>query len=90
MPLEVTQAVEMPLNILPNGKFVFIDHSFRVCTWPLRSVRGTDDVRRHFSLPIDWVPLQNLGLVHVTAGGDILCPRKGTLSVIQSSIGSVW
>ncbi|KAH6677027.1 hypothetical protein F5X68DRAFT_246119 [Plectosphaerella plurivora] len=90
IPLDVIQVVEMPLNVLSNGKLVFVDRSFWVCTWPVRSTRGAEDVQRHFFLPMDWVPLHDLSLLHVTSDGDVLCPHRGTLSVIQSSIGAAW
>ncbi|SPO04762.1 uncharacterized protein DNG_07447 [Cephalotrichum gorgonifer] len=90
VPPGVSQAVEMPLDVLPNGKFVFIDRSLWVCSWLLKSVRGLADVQRHFFLPRDWVPPQNLGLLRVTASGEILCPHRGTVCVILSPVGTTW
>lgn len=90
IPSAVAEQTEIPLNILPNERFVFIDRSFRVCTWPLRSKRDADDIKRHFFIPRDWVPEQNLKLLHVTRQGSILCPRSEGFVIIDSSMASEW
>jgi hypothetical protein len=89
IPANVVQAVEMPLNVLPNGKLIFVDRSFWVCSWPLRSTNRAESFQRFFSVPRNWVPLQNLDLLHVTANAGILCPRKGGLAVIRSNVSSM-
>ncbi|KJK75176.1 hypothetical protein H634G_09522 [Metarhizium anisopliae BRIP 53293] len=90
IPEKVSQMVEMPLNVLPNGKLVFIDQSFRVCSWHIGPTSRADNVQRYFFIPRDWLPLQSLGLLQITSTGAILCPRKGGVSVIHSSIGAAF
>lgn len=90
IPSAVAEQTEIPLNILPNERFVFIDRSFRVCTWPLRSKRDVEDIKRHFFIPRDWVPEQNLKLLHVTRQGSILCPRSEGFVIIDTSMASEW
>lgn len=90
IPPEVTAQAEIPLNILSNGRFVFIDRSFGLCTWHLRSHRGAGDITRHFYIPRDWIPDQHSKLLHVTSKGTILCPRKEGLATIENSIASAW
>lgn len=90
IPPEVTTQVEIPLNVLPNGRFAFIDRSFRLCSWHLRSTRGAEDISHYFYIPRDWLPDQPSKLLHVTSKGTILCPRKEGLAMIESSIASKW
>lgn len=90
IPTEVAALAELPLNVLPNGRFVFIDRFSGLCTWHLRSTRGAGDINRHFYIPRDWLPDQHSRLLHVTAKGTILCPRKEALAMIDSSIASTW
>lgn len=90
IPEKVSQMVEMPLNVLPNSKLVFIDQSFRVCSWHIGPTSRADNVQRYFFIPRDWLPLQSLGLLQITSTGAILCPRKGGVSVIHSSIGAAF
>ncbi|KAK2599454.1 hypothetical protein N8I77_011208 [Diaporthe amygdali] len=90
VPSAVAEQTELPLNILPNERLVFIDRCFRVCTWPLRSKKGTEDIKRHFFIPRDWLPEQNLRLIHVTRQGSILCPRSDGFVIIDSSMASEW
>ncbi|KAI1496365.1 hypothetical protein F5X99DRAFT_422182 [Biscogniauxia marginata] len=89
IPQQVEETIEMPLNILSNGVLVFLDRTFWVCSWNLRSTRG-DGVKRHFFIPRDWLPVQSLGLLHITASGTILCARNGGISTINTSIGLMW
>ncbi|KAI0601591.1 hypothetical protein F4775DRAFT_404833 [Biscogniauxia sp. FL1348] len=89
VPRRVAGAVEVPLNVLANGVLVFLDRHFWICSWHLRAKPG-DDVKRHFFIPRDWLPVQSLGLLHVTASGTILCVRDGRVSTIDTSIGLLW
>lgn len=90
IPSAVAEQAEIPLNILPNERFVFIDRSFRVCTWSLRSKRDGEDIKRHFFIPRDWLPEQNSKLLHVTRQGSILCPRNEGFVIIDTSMASEW
>jgi WD40 repeat protein len=90
IPPEVSQRIEVPLNVLANGKFIFIDHSFWVCSWKLGSVRGIADLEEHFFIPRDWLPVKSQDLMHLKSSGSIICPRKGGVSSIDSLIGSMW
>ncbi|KAI8628879.1 hypothetical protein F5Y19DRAFT_99967 [Xylariaceae sp. FL1651] len=90
VPSDVGNLVIRPLNILENQHFVFLDKSYGVCTWNLKSSRGADAVTRHFFIPRDLISEQSLGLLYMTSSGSILCPHKGDIIVIDTSIGSKW
>lgn len=90
IPEDVAKETESPLDILKGERLIYIDRSFGVCAWPLRSSRGVGDVQRYFFIPRDWLPDQDIGLLHITSSGSILCPRKGSITVIETSIGSAW
>ncbi|KAI1487334.1 hypothetical protein F5X96DRAFT_672759 [Biscogniauxia mediterranea] len=90
IPPQVTGTMELPLNVLKNEHLVFLDSSYRVCTWHLKAARGAEIVKRHFFIPRDWVSDQGLGQLFVTSSGSIICPRQGGITVIDSAIGSLW
>lgn len=46
IPPEVAGEVEIPLDILPNKRLVFVDRSLRLCTWHLHSSGGGGQGRR--------------------------------------------
>ncbi|KAK6075021.1 NACHT and WD domain-containing protein [Seiridium cupressi] len=90
LPPEMAKQVEIPMNILKNGYLVYMDRSFGVCTWHIKSSRGVKDIKRHFYIPRDWISDQNLGLLSITESGLILCPRKSDVVAISTSLGSEW
>ncbi|KAI0008496.1 hypothetical protein F4779DRAFT_449667 [Xylariaceae sp. FL0662B] len=90
IPTEVMSRIEVPLNVLRNERLVFLDQSFGVYTWHLRSSGGSAGIKRHFFIPRDWISDDNIALLQVTSSGSILCPRKGGITVIDSTIGSEW
>ncbi|RYP06345.1 hypothetical protein DL765_009531 [Monosporascus sp. GIB2] len=90
VPAEVLNQINIPLNVLKNGRLVFLDKSLGICTWHLKSNIGHGAVKRHFFVPRDWISTQNVNLVHVTPLGSILCPLKKEITVIDSTIGLKW
>lgn len=86
IPEIVSSAIELPLNILANGNLVFLDSLFWVCSW---NVKG-GEVTRHFFIPRDWLPVQNLDLIHITETGAILCPRNGGVSTVDGYVRTSW
>ncbi|KAH8202615.1 hypothetical protein TruAng_003216 [Truncatella angustata] len=90
VPPELSDQIEVPLNILKNGYLVYLDRSLGVCTWHIKSSHGILDTKCHFYIPRDWISEQNLGLLSVTDSGSILCPRKGEFMVIFTSLSSDW
>ncbi|MCJ1435227.1 hypothetical protein MMC27_004599 [Xylographa pallens] len=84
----VTAILAVPLAILGKDNLVFLDLSFWVCTWRLGATSGK--AQRHFFLPRDWVNTEILGLCQVLDDGTLLCPRKGEIAVIKSTLGSGW
>jgi hypothetical protein len=46
-------------------------------------------IRGRFFIPRDWVSAEVLSLCRLLADGTVLCPRKGEVAVIRSSLG-VW
>ena len=86
--LEVAATIAVPLAILGKDNFVFLDFSYWVCTWRLGTTSGK--AQRHFFLPRDWVNTETSRLCQVLDDGTLLCPRKGEVAVINSSLGSGW
>ena len=85
---DVAAIIAVPLAILGNNNLVFLDLSFWVCTWRLGTTSGK--AQRHFFLPRDWLNTEILGLCKVLDDGTLLCPRKGEIAVIKSTLGSGW
>ncbi|KAK6855325.1 NACHT and WD domain protein [Apiospora arundinis] len=90
IPPEISNQIEVALNVLKNGHIIYLDQSFGVCTWSLKSVRGLEDVKRHFFVPRDWIMQDSLHLLAVDVDGTILCPRNGSVSAIETSTVSEW
>ena len=85
---EIAAILAVPLAILDKDNLVFLDVSFWVCTWRLGTV--PEKSQRHFFLPRDWVNTESLGLCKVLDNGTFLCPRKGEVAIIKSTLGSGW
>ena len=90
--------VKHPIGILPDGRLVFIDRKLWVCTAqlpfaPPQTVGTTstsrpvsNEVKRHFFLPQDWVTASGLRLCRVLRDGTVLCPSKGEVAVIRGDL----
>ena len=85
---EIAAILAAPLAILGKDNLVFLDISFWVCSWRLGTT--PEKVQRHFFLPRDWVKTESLGLCQVLDDGTLLCPRKGEVAVVKSTLGSGW
>lgn len=90
IPTDIASSIERPLEVLSNGRLVFLDESFWVCSWRIHNPGGPSALMRHFFLPRDWVNAESLELCQVTANGTFLCPRKGEVAIIHSDLGSDW
>ena len=90
IPTDIAALIEWPINIFKDGRLVFIDRHFWVCTWKFASLAKRHDVVRHFFLPRDWISTESLQLSHITPEGKILWLRKGEVAVIESDLGSEW
>lgn len=90
VPRSVRDAVGMPLDVLPNERLIFIDRSSWVCSWPVRSPKGAEDIERHFFIPRNWLPIESLELLRMTSEGSILVPRDGGVSLIKTTLCSMW
>jgi hypothetical protein len=44
-------------------------------------------IRGRFFIPRDWVSAEVLSLCRLLADGTVLCPRRGEVAVIRSSLG---
>jgi hypothetical protein len=84
IPEGIASSIERPLTMLGKDHFVFINKSYWVCSWRLGS---TGAPVKHFFLPRDWVSADVLDLCKVIEDGTFLCPRKGEVAVIRSSLG---
>ena len=92
LPPDLVSILEYPLAILGKDRLVFLDSSFWVCTWNLRnkSFGIANSITRHFFLPRDWINSEGLRLCQVLPDGTFLCPRKGEMAIIRSTLGSDW
>lgn len=97
IPSEIASQIERPLNILKTGApitdsapyyLVFLDRTLWLCSCPIDSDLGLTDakIKRHFFLPRDWVTTDSIRLLHLDKNGTIICPRRGNLVVIESSL----
>jgi WD40 repeat protein len=84
IPEVIASSIERPLAMLGNDHFVFINKSYWVCSWHLGSTLAPV---KYFFLPRDWVSADVLDLCKVMEDGTFLCPRKGEVAVIRSSLG---
>jgi WD40 repeat protein len=90
VPEDIMAAIFRPLGVLGKDQLVFLDKSFWVCSWRLLSTGGLSNLVKHFFLPRDWISLEILRLCRILADGTFLCPRKGQVAVIRSSLGRNW
>ena len=90
IPTDIASSIERPLEVLNNGRLVFLDESFWVCSWRIQNPGGPSALLRHFFLPRDWVNAESLSLCQVIDNGTFLCPRKGEVAIIHSDLGSDW
>ncbi|EZG03281.1 hypothetical protein H106_06768 [Trichophyton rubrum CBS 735.88] len=67
-----------------QGRLVFLNHQYWLCTWELGS--DEDSYRKHFFLPKDWLLPGALQLVVIDSFGNLLCPKNGEVAVINSGI----
>ncbi|KAI1208242.1 uncharacterized protein F4807DRAFT_432137 [Annulohypoxylon truncatum] len=84
----IVEAVLFPLGILPDGRLVFLDNNFWVCTAHISD--KTDIMTRHFFMPHDWVTDSGLRLCQLLQDGTILCPRNGGVAIIQNNMVAEW
>jgi hypothetical protein len=87
IPDEIASSIERPLTVLGKDHFIFINKSFWVCSWHLANIGGSRVLAKYFFLPRDWISKDILDLCKVTEDGTFLCPRKGEVAVIRSSLG---
>ncbi|OAL74762.1 hypothetical protein A7D00_0356 [Trichophyton violaceum] len=65
-----------------QGRLVFLNHQYWLCTWELGS--DEDSYRKHFFLPKDWLLPGALQLVVIDSFGNLLCPKNGEVAIINS------
>ncbi|KAL9122773.1 MAG: hypothetical protein Q9187_000671 [Circinaria calcarea] len=92
LPPEIASVIGRPLAVLGRDRLLFLDHSFWVCTWNLKSAGATSakGLVRHFFLPRDWVNAENLELCRIMSDGTFLCHRKGEIAILSSTLQSSW
>jgi WD40 repeat protein len=93
IPDDVAIQIERPLNIFASDRLVFVDRSFWLCSWHLDSAADpsssvSTNIKRHFFLPRDWITPDMVRLLHLAETGTLLCPRRGELTVIESSLNA--
>jgi hypothetical protein len=98
VPLEIDLRLKIPRSLLSDGKLVFLDEDYWLCTWRLptcTNVGGrrrststakavSNDVKRHDFLPGDWIHRDSTSLCCLMSDGTLLYPRNGDVAVVQS------
>lgn len=91
LPGTLFEMAEIWLDVLPDGKLVFIDRACWVRSLKLTHWGGRmGDLERHFYIPRDWLPVKSRDLIRITESGAIISPRKDGVSVIESSLMGTW
>ncbi|KAI9770636.1 MAG: hypothetical protein M1840_003228 [Geoglossum simile] len=62
-----------------RDRIVFLDQQNWLCTWDVNW--PTEDFKRHFFLPKDWLNTSALQLVALNKQGTLLCPRNGEVAI---------
>ncbi|KAM0812593.1 putative GPI inositol-deacylase [Seiridium cardinale] len=87
IPKHLLEAISHPVGIIPDGRLVFLDKGLWVCTAQLNEQAS---ITRHFFIPHDWVTSSGAQLCQVLPDGTFLCPTKGRVAIIKSSMVSEW
>ncbi|KAK9775030.1 putative GPI inositol-deacylase [Seiridium cardinale] len=87
IPKHLLEAISHPVGIIPDGRLVFLDKGLWVCTAQLNEQAS---ITRHFFIPHDWVTSSGAQLCQVLPDGTFLCPTKGRVAIIKSSMASQW
>jgi WD40 repeat protein len=66
-----------------EGKIVFLDHEYWLCSWQLDEVKG---VKKHFVLPKDWLNADSLQIALINDYGTFLCPKFGAVAAVRNGI----
>jgi WD40 repeat protein len=64
-----------------RDRIVFLDQQNWLCTWDVDW--PTEDFKRHFFLPRDWLNTSALQLVSLSKQGTLLCPRNGEVAIVR-------
>ena len=67
-----------------EGKFVYLDHTLRLCTWDLGM--GEHGLMRHFAIPKDWLSSNSLELAVINRYGTVFCPRNGYVAIVRNGV----
>ncbi|KAK6068745.1 NACHT and WD domain-containing protein [Seiridium cupressi] len=87
VPEHLLREISYPVGIIPDGRLVFLDKGLWVCTAQLNEQAS---ITKHFFIPHDWVTSSGLQLCQVLPDGTFLCPTKGRVAIIKSSIELEW
>ncbi|KAI1741935.1 hypothetical protein F4680DRAFT_446481 [Xylaria scruposa] len=85
---ELLEVVTHPVGILSGGRLVFLDKSLWVCTAQLND--SAANITRHFFIPYDWITSAGAELCQILRDGTFLCPTKGKVAIMKSSVMSDW
>ncbi|KAJ3573825.1 hypothetical protein NPX13_g4564 [Xylaria arbuscula] len=88
LPKDLLDTVTHPVGILSDGRLVFLDKGLWVCTAQLND--SSINLTRHFFIPYDWVTSVGAALCQVLSDGTFLCPTKGRIAIMKSSLMSSW
>jgi WD40 repeat protein len=87
---ELSRKVNRLIGVF-QGRLVFLDHQYWLCTWELLDRKDDESrsggaYRRHFFLPKDWLSPETLNLVTLNHFGTLLCPKDGEVAIVRSGI----
>ena len=84
--------MEMSIGILYEKTLVFLDKDFCMCTLGLISTAITRlhrDIKRHYSIPQDWIGMESLKQCCMMQDGTLLCSKYGEVAVLKSDLGAL-
>jgi WD40 repeat protein len=88
IPKRVLSQVHIPLGILPDSRFVFLDYDLWMCTYSLDTTFGGDaaEYRRFYFIPRDWMGSCSLGNSALAVDGTLFWPKEDRVLRIECDL----
>ena len=67
-----------------QNTIVFLDHDYWLCTWEIEA--RSDDIKRHFFLPKDWLNVSTLQMAILNEQGTFFCPKFGNVVIVRNGM----
>ena len=87
LPTEVSRDVHRALNILPGGKFVFLNHDLWLCAYTLGfAVDPMEPYQRFYFIPRDWAGAESAYICDFDSNGTLYWPKHNHIVRIQCDL----